>query len=165
MENLFPVCAGAFVAAGVNAVAGGGTFLMFPILTTTAKLSELAANVACTIGLWPGSASSVVAVQRDIRQLPRRIVAGYALLCLTGGAIGAELLEHTSEKTFHYFIPWLLLFATIVFLMGQRIARWAGREANSAARTAIQPGGRFLSGAFSSRLRFMAVISARALVF
>lgn len=128
METLLLVCAAAFLAAGVNAVAGGGTFLMFPVLTGIAKLSEKAANVACTIGLWPGSASAVVAVWREITQLPRGISIGYTIICLSGGTAGAELLLHTRERTFHYMIPWLLLFATLVFSLGQRIARWAGRQ-------------------------------------
>jgi len=130
MENLLLVCVAAFLAAGVNAVAGGGTFLMFPVLTGIAKLTEKAANVACTIGLWPGSASSVAAVWREILRLPRSIVIGYTLLCLAGGSAGAELLLHTRETTFHYAIPWLLLFATTVFAMGKRISKWAGREAS-----------------------------------
>jgi hypothetical protein len=132
MENVLLVCAAAFLAAGVNAVAGGGTFLMFPVLTGVAKLSEKAANVACTIGLWPGSASAVVAVWREIVRLPRSIVIGYTIICLAGGMVGAELLLHTKELTFHYAIPWLLLFATTVFAMGKRISKWAGREASHA---------------------------------
>jgi uncharacterized membrane protein YfcA len=133
MQNLLWVCTTAFLAAGLNAVAGGGTFLLFPVLTGIVKMSEKAANIACTIGLWPGSASSVVAVRRELMQLPRGIVIGYTLICLAGGTAGAELLLHTSEVTFHYVIPWLLLFATLVFAMGKRIARWAGREATAAA--------------------------------
>jgi uncharacterized membrane protein YfcA len=125
------ICIAAFVASGLNAIAGGGTFLAFPALTGFAGLSEKAANVACTIGLWPGSASAVVAVRRSFSQLPRWMVIGYALAALTGGVLGAELLLHTKEVTFHYAIPWLLAFATTVFAMGERIARWARREAAS----------------------------------
>jgi uncharacterized membrane protein YfcA len=127
--QLISVCMMAFVAAVVNAVAGGGTFLLFPTLTGVAGLTEKAANIASTIGLFPGSATSAVAARHQLAKLPRRIVVSYVLVCLLGGTIGAELLKHTTEKTFHYVIPWLLLFATVVFSMGKRISRWAGREA------------------------------------
>jgi uncharacterized membrane protein YfcA len=129
MENLFPVCAAAFTAAAVNAIAGGGTFVLFPTLTGLAKMSEKTANIACTIGIWPGTASSVAASGQEILRLPRNIVVSYTIICLAGGTVGAELLLHTSETTFHYVIPWLLLFATTVFAMGRRISKWAGREA------------------------------------
>jgi uncharacterized membrane protein YfcA len=123
------VCIAAFIASALNAIAGGGTFLAFPALTGFAGLSEKAANVACTIGLWPGSASAVVAVRGELGRLPRFMVIGYTLAALAGGFLGAELLLNTREVTFHYAIPWLLAFATTVFAMGQRIAKWARREA------------------------------------
>ncbi len=128
MDNVVLVCLAAFVAAAVNAVAGGGTFLAFPALTQLGGLSEKLANIACTIGLWPGSAASVLAVWKQVKALPRGMVLAYTLVCLTGGAVGAWLLLHTAEATFHYVIPWLLLFATIVFAAGKRISRWAGRD-------------------------------------
>ena len=130
MLILLLVCFTAFLAAGLNAIAGGGTFIAFPALTGLAQLSEKAANVACTIGLWPGAASSVVAVRKELVTLPRYMVIGYTLAALAGGALGAELLLHTPVITFHYAIPWLLAFATTVFAMGQRISKWARREAD-----------------------------------
>jgi uncharacterized membrane protein YfcA len=129
MGILLLVCLAAFTAAALNAVAGGGTFLAFPVLTGLAGLSEKAANVACTIGLWPGSASAVAAVRAEFKRLPRYMVVGYSLAALLGGFLGAELLLHTSERTFYYAIPWLLAFATSVFAMGKQIAKWANREA------------------------------------
>ena len=130
------VAAAAAVATAVNAVAGGGTFLAFPVLTGVGGLTEKAANVACTLGLWPGSAASVAAVGRSVAALPRRMTVAYCLLALLGGGLGAELLEHTSDRTFYVAIPWLLLFATVVFSLGDRVARWAGREAAGAAASA-----------------------------
>ena len=48
-----------FLAGMTNAIAGGGTFFTFPALTGIGKLTEQAANVTSTIGLWPGGAASV----------------------------------------------------------------------------------------------------------
>jgi hypothetical protein len=146
MGTLMLVCLAAFTAAALNAVAGGGTFVLFLVLTGLARLSEKAANVACTIGLWPGSASAVVAARREIAGLPRGMVIGYSLLALVGGFLGAELLLHTSETTFYYAIPWLLAFATSVFAMGSRIARWANREAAAQAGKGHSPAWTFSVG-------------------
>jgi uncharacterized protein len=82
-----------------------------------------------TIGLWPGSASSIYAARHDFRRIPRSIMVSYAIISLIGGIIGAILLRsYTSQDTFKLLIPWLLLFATAVFAASKPIARWAGRQ-------------------------------------
>jgi uncharacterized membrane protein YfcA len=125
--KLIFVTMAAFVAGTMNAVAGGGTFLAFPALTA-AGVNEKVANMLCTIGLWPGSASSVVAARSEFGRLPRYMVFGYSTLCLIGGAVGAVLLLVTPTAAFSLVIPWLLLFATIIFGFSRPIAHWAGRK-------------------------------------
>jgi uncharacterized protein len=68
------------------------------------------------------------------------VIVGYAAVGLTGGVLGAALLALTSPGAFKLAVPWLLLFATVVFALGKRISRWAGRgdsqvEPNFSART------------------------------
>ena len=133
IAHLSLAAAAAAVATAVNAVAGGGTFVAFPVLTGVGGLTEKAANVTCTLGIWPGSLTSAVTVRRSVAALPRRLTVAYCGLALVGGGVGAELLEHTSDRTFAFAIPWLLLFATTVFALGDRVARWAGRGTHSAA--------------------------------
>ncbi len=118
----------AFAAGAINAIAGGGTFITFPALTYFGPMNEKAANVTSTIGLWPGSASSVLAAWADIRRVPKSILITFSLISLIGGASGAELLLHTSAKAFGLVIPWLMAFATIIFGFSKPIARWAGRH-------------------------------------
>jgi uncharacterized protein len=122
------VAVAAFLAGAMNAVAGGGTFLAFPVLTSIGGLTEKAANIACTIGLWPGAAGSVLPARNDLGALPRKVVTVYALLCLAGGAVGSVLLLVTPARDFSLAIPWLLAFATIVFSLGGRIAAFAKRN-------------------------------------
>ena len=117
----------AFIAGAINAVAGGGTFLTFPALTGIAHLTEKVANMTSTIGLWPGSAASVVAARREFRRLPAGMVAAFAAISLIGGGIGSWLLLKTTTEAFRLVIPWLLAFATVVFAFSKPIARWAGR--------------------------------------
>jgi uncharacterized membrane protein YfcA len=70
------VAVAAFVAAAINSIAGGGTFLSFPALTGVAGLSEKVANMTSTIGLWPGSASGVYAARSEFRRVPRGMLIG-----------------------------------------------------------------------------------------
>jgi uncharacterized protein len=122
------VIATAAIAGAVNSIAGGGTFLTFPALTGLAKLTEKAANMTSTVGLWPGSAASVVAARSEFRTIPRSMLLTFGLMSFLGGTAGSLLLIFTSNHTFRLVIPWLLLFATIVFAFSKPIARWAGRK-------------------------------------
>jgi uncharacterized membrane protein YfcA len=117
-----------FLAGFVNAIAGGGTFFMFPALTALGGLTDRAANVTSTVGLWPGGAASVYAARRELRGLPRGMTVAFFLISLIGGGVGAVLLMVTPKRTFSLLIPWLLLFATLVFGFSKPIARWAGRQ-------------------------------------
>lgn len=112
----------AFVASAINAVAGGGTFLTFPMLTGVTGLSEKAANITSTIGLWPGAVSSVVAAREDYARIPRQQLVAYAVISIVGGTIGAILLRSTSPASFKFAIPWLLLAATLIFAFGKRLS-------------------------------------------
>lgn len=126
--TLFWVALVSFIAGAVNAVAGGGTFLTFPTLTGVAQLSERVANMTSTIGLWPGSAASVVATRHEFRRLPVGMVVSFSIISLLGGGAGAWLLLNTTDAQFELVIPWLLGFATLIFACSKPIARWAGRH-------------------------------------
>lgn len=117
-----------FIAGVVNALAGGGTFLTFPALTGLAGLTEKAANMTSTIGVWPGSATSILAARSEFKLIPRSMLLLYGILSLFGGLTGSLLLVYTSSTTFTLVIPWLLAFATAVFACSKPIARWAGRK-------------------------------------
>src|SRR5688572_8673168 len=108
--TLFLVAVASFVAAAINSVAGGGTFLTFPTLTEGAGLSEKVANMTSTIGLWPGSASGIAAARKDFKRIPVSLLVTYGLISVVGGVIGSVLLRfYTSPATFRLVIPWLLL--------------------------------------------------------
>jgi uncharacterized membrane protein YfcA len=121
------VAVASFVAAAINAVAGGGTFLTFPALTGILALTDKAANMTSTIGLWPGSASSILPALSEFKRLPKGMLTLYAAISLAGGTLGAVLLKVTSNESFKLVIPWLLLAATVIFAFSKPIARWAGR--------------------------------------
>lgn len=99
------VSAAAFIAAMINAAAGGGTFITFPILTTLARLTEKAANITSTLGLWPGTISSVAAARQELRKIQTRVVTGYAVMGFIGGLAGAILLLTTPVAAFRLAVP------------------------------------------------------------
>jgi hypothetical protein len=128
MMAFFLVTLTAFIAGVMNAIAGGGTFLTFPALTYFGGLDQKVANITSTIGLWPGSASSVAAASRDFARIPRGMMVSFSIISLIGGGAGSILLLTTSTHSFELVIPWLLAFATIIFGFSKPIARWAGRH-------------------------------------
>jgi len=125
---MFLVALTAFIAGAVNAIAGGGTFLMFPALTGFAGLSQKVANMTSTDGLWPGSMASVVAARRDFARVPVGMLIAFSIISIVGGGIGSLLVMRGSPKSFELVIPWLLAFATTIFGFSKPIARWAGRQ-------------------------------------
>ena len=82
--GFFLVIVTSFVAGVMNAIAGGGTFLTFPALTYVGGLGQKVANITSTIGLWPGSASSVVAAFKDFVRIPRGMLISFSIISLLG---------------------------------------------------------------------------------
>ena len=105
----------AALAAGVmNALAGGGSFLTFPALLL-AGLDTRAANITSTIALFPGQISTSYAGCRLVQGSAELRFRSLFALSLAGGAVGAALLLATPATFFARLVPWLVLFATLVF--------------------------------------------------
>ncbi len=113
-----------FLAGIMNAVAGGGTFLTFPALVFTG-IPSVAANQTSTVAVFPGQVASFWAY-RNILAAEKRIVAVLGLTSLFSGSLGAIILLNTSSAAFDHLVPWLLLFATIMFGYGNTIRKRLG---------------------------------------
>lgn len=122
----------AFLAGVLNAVAGGGSFLLFPAMLGTGML-PVHANASNTVALWPGQLTSVAAYREDIRKHPR-LAFFMGLAGLIGGAAGAVILLRTPQQTFLALVPWLFLIAAILFALSRPVTRWLDRR--RAARSA-----------------------------
>jgi uncharacterized membrane protein YfcA len=83
----------ALLAGGLNAVAGGGSLLLFPALVA-AGLPPLAANVTTTVSVWPGYVGTAAGYRAELRG-QRRSVLALAATALLGGGTGAALLLTT----------------------------------------------------------------------
>jgi uncharacterized membrane protein YfcA len=119
----------AAVGGALNSVAGGGSFVAFPALLL-AGVAPVPANATNTIALWPAAVASAVAYRSEIRGVGREILP-LGLASFAGGLAGAVLLLGTSDQTFVLLIPFLLLFATVLFSFGGRIAKTVTRGAHA----------------------------------
>lgn len=110
----------AFAAGFINALAGGGSFLTFPALIA-AGLPPIAANASSTVALYPGQVATafmardgLVSASHD-KRIDVPLLSGISLV---GGLVGGLLLLITPDETFRRIVPWLILFATLVFASG-----------------------------------------------
>jgi uncharacterized membrane protein YfcA len=112
----------AFLAGVLNAVAGGGSFLLFPAMLGTGML-PVEANATNTVALWPGQLTSIWAYRQDMRK-NSRLVLPMCLAGLLGGTAGALVLLNTPQTTFLRLVPWLLLLAATIFALSRPVLRW-----------------------------------------
>ena len=120
----------AVVGQGLNAVAGGGSFITFPMLLV-AGVAPIEANATSTIALWPGALASAWGYRRDF-SADRRTVIVLACVSIAGGLAGALLLLATPEHQFRRLIPYLLGFATLLFALSDRIGTVIGSRSDRA---------------------------------
>ena len=99
----------------VNAVAGGGTLITFPALLLVGT-PALVANATSTLALVVGTVGSVFSYRRQITEVTPWLKR-FLPVSLLGGLLGGILLTHTREAVFAGMVPFLLLFATLMFLL------------------------------------------------
>ncbi|HEV8268750.1 MAG TPA: sulfite exporter TauE/SafE family protein [Thermoanaerobaculia bacterium] len=115
----------ASAGAGVmNSMAGGGTILTFPALLLLGE-PAVKANATSTVALLPGAAASLFAYRREV-EAHRAWLTSLLVPSLVGGAIGSLLLLATPDRSFARLAPWLVLFATVLFMLQAVVARKAG---------------------------------------
>jgi uncharacterized membrane protein YfcA len=118
----YGLLAGAALIAGImNAVAGGGTFITFPMLVF-AGVPPINANASNAVGLFPGNFASAWAYRHDYKNFDGVSFRALAAMGVGGGLTGALLLLLTPGPTFDAMVPWLILIATLIFIFGPRIA-------------------------------------------
>jgi uncharacterized protein len=117
----------AAVAGGaVNALAGGGTLITFPMLTAIG-IPPVAANITNTVALCPGYLGGTFAQLRDLRGYERQawLLAPTGVI---GGIVGGILLLKTGEHAFRFMVPYLILFATGLMAVQVPLRNWLVRR-------------------------------------
>jgi uncharacterized membrane protein YfcA len=110
------------LAGALNALAGGGGFITLPALMFSGA-TPILANTTGTLAVWPGLAATFLAFRPELSRHPHPLRL-YAVLALCGGTLGAFLLLFTTNRFFMAMLPWLLLFATVLFMSGSRLTAW-----------------------------------------
>ena len=113
-------------AAGgaINAVAGGGTLVTFPALLLFGT-PPIIANATSTLALVIGTSGGIYGYRKHLEPV-KPWLWRFIPVSLTGGLIGAVLLTWTSNRTFSRLVPFLILFATLLFLAQGAFRRFAG---------------------------------------
>jgi uncharacterized protein len=116
--------AGSFLAGVLNSIAGGGSFLSLPALfASAAGVGAVAVQATNTVALWPGQLTGMVAFRKELREygwelFPLGVASG------VGGWTGGLLLLRTGNHMFRQLLPWLLLFAAMMFVLSFPLGRW-----------------------------------------
>ena len=116
--------AAAFCAGVLNAIAGGGSFLTFPALIFVG-IPPITANATSALAVSPGYLGSTLGFRPELAKLPTQRLRRETLIAAGGGIVGALLLLVTPAGVFSSIVPWLLLFATVLFALGPGIAKRA----------------------------------------
>ena len=113
----------AALAAGlVNAIAGGGTLITFPAMIWLG-LNSVTANATSTVALLPFNVGATIGYWREVRSVENRMHY-LNIPSAMGGLAGALLLRLTPASTLDVMVPYLILFATLLF-MGQNMIQRA----------------------------------------
>lgn len=105
----------AMAAGAINAVAGGGTLLTFPALLSFG-VPGVIANATSTVALVVGTGGSVFGFRRLLPAI-RHWLWRFLPVSLAGGWLGSALLTRTKPEIFENSVPFLILFATVLFMV------------------------------------------------
>ena len=130
LGHLAIACVASFLAGAINSVAGGGTLISFPALIWLG-LPSITANATSTVAIWPGSLGSIWGFRREFGQTPRKL-RYLSISCLLGGGIGAILLRFTPTELFDRLVPFLILFATLLFTVQAPVQRMLNQRQGAA---------------------------------
>ncbi len=123
----------AAIGGAVNSVAGGGTLITFPAVVGLG-VPPLAANATSTVALWPGSFGGMWGYRGELAGT-RTWLVWFTAPSILGGVAGALLLLHTPADRFEAIVPFLVLGATLLFLLQRTITRALARHVLDTART------------------------------
>jgi len=118
-------------AAGgaINAIAGGGTLVTFPTLLLFGT-PPIVANATSTLALVIGTSGSLYGYRQHLNAV-KPWLWRFVPISLLGSALGGILLIYTSNRVFSKLVPFLILFATVLFLAQSLFRRFAGLDNRS----------------------------------
>ena len=124
--RLLLVVIAAAIGGAINAIAGGGTLLTFPALVGLG-VPAIVANATSTVALWPGALGSIYGYRQELAGA-RAWAIRFAVPSMIGGLVGALLLLRTPGERFDQVVPWLVLGATLLFMVQRPLMRAVQRH-------------------------------------
>ncbi|MEV4646114.1 sulfite exporter TauE/SafE family protein [Saccharopolyspora sp. NPDC049357] len=136
-----------FLSGAVNAVAGGGSLLVFPALLATG-MPPLVANVTNSVAQGPGFVGAAVSQRDDLTGSPRRLWTTSIAAC-AGSALGCALLMVLPGEVFDAVVPALVGLSAVLMAFQNTIRKWLGSPAEGAPdRTVLLTVGIFLASIY-----------------
>ena len=122
--EMLALAASATAAGAINALAGGGTLITFPVLLLFGT-PPIIANATSTVALVLGMGGSLFGYRKQIA-LVWPWLRYFVPVSLLGGLLGSVVLTHTGNELFSRMVPFLLLFATVLFVVQGAVRKFAG---------------------------------------
>lgn len=128
-DALFLAVAG-LLGGGINAIAGGGSLIVFPAFVATGY-GTLAANVTNSLAQWPGYLGGVAGFRPDLAGQRGRLMA-LSGVAAAGSLVGCAVLLLTPSDAFDTVVPFLVLGASLLLAFQPRIKRLVATPAEGA---------------------------------
>lgn len=129
MQDTILLIIAGLIGGAINAIAGGGGIIMYPVLLAVG-LPPIIANATSSLVVWPGSLTSAYGYRKDLKKVPKAFL-WLAVPCLLGSLLGSYILIHTNPATFESLAPWLILSAVMLLAMQSQIHRLVMRRTKS----------------------------------
>ena len=121
------IAALAAVGAGaINALAGGGTLISFPVLVAVG-VPPVAANVTNAIALCPGYFGATIAQLPNLKGQRAQLML-LVPVAVVGGLIGGIVLLRTGERTFTALVPWMILAASLLLAVQEPVKKFVSKR-------------------------------------
>lgn len=122
LEYLIIFAVGILVG-GINGMAGGASVISYPVLLATG-MSPVSAAITNALGVTPANFFALIAVRHQMRAYfieYKKLIA----ISILGSTTGAILLLSVPPGIFEKMVPFLLLFASLSFLIKAKPDRGA----------------------------------------
>ena len=103
------------VAGAINALAGGGGLITFPLLMLV--VPPVTADATSAVALLTAYPAAVWRTRGELTNVPRRWIWLLLIPSVLGGLLGALLLSWSDDRNFVVLVPWLVLVATLLLLL------------------------------------------------
>ena len=113
------------IGGTMNALAGGGSGVTFAALIFSG-MPPIVANATNTFAATFGYITGAAGYRKHIYDVRAALVWQLPVVFI-GGLIGGWLLLQTDAHVFEAAVPWLLLFATLLFMLSHQLEQLAAR--------------------------------------